>query len=46
MCAQRVMVYGSETWPMSAEEMWRMKDEGDRENDKMDVRSDMEEATS
>ena len=25
MCVQRVMVYSSETWPMRAEELWRME---------------------
>ena len=40
MCVQRVMVYGSETWPMRAEELRRLES---RENDdKMHVRSNVE----
>ena len=38
MCVQGVLVYGSETWPIRPCGEWR-----GRENDKMDVRSDIEE---
>ena len=36
------MVYGSETWPMRAEELRRLAGEGGENDDKMDVRSDIE----
>ena len=40
MCVQRVMVYGSETWPIRAEELRRL--ERGENDDKMDVRNDIE----